>query len=46
MMSASCDTEIASMRAAVGEEIVGRQRNADRRMDRRTAFQLYIYDVT
>ena len=40
MMSASCDTEIASMRAAVGEEIVGRQRNSDGR----TAFQLYIYD--
>ena len=41
MMSAWCDTEIVSMYAAVGEEIVGRQRNADGRM----AFQLYIYDV-
>ena len=39
MMSTSCGTEIASMRAAVGEKIVGRQRNADGR----TAFQLYIY---
>ena len=38
MMSASRGTEIASMRAAVGEKIVGRQRNADGR----TAFQLYI----
>ena len=32
MMSASCGTEIASMRAAVGEKIVGRQRNADGRL--------------
>ena len=36
MMSALCDTEIASMCAAVGKEIVGRQRNADGRMDGRT----------
>ena len=27
MMSASCGTKIVSMRAAVGEKIVGRQRN-------------------
>ena len=40
MMSTSCGTEIASMRAAVGEKIVGRQRNADGRM----ASQFYIYD--
>ena len=39
MMSASCGTEIASMRAAVGEKIVGRQLECGR-----TAFQLYIYD--
>ena len=39
MMSASCVTEIASMRAAVGEKIVGRQLECGR-----TAFQLYIYD--
>ena len=43
MMSASCGTEIASMCAAVGEKIVGRQLEC-RRMDGRTAFQLYIYD--
>ena len=40
MMSASCGTEIASMHAAVGKKIVGRQRN----VDGQTAFQLYIYD--
>ena len=40
MMSASCGTEIASMRAAVGEKIVGRQLECGR-----TAFQLYIYDM-
>ena len=39
MMSASCGTEIASMRAAVGEKIVGRQLECGR-----MAFQLYIYD--
>ena len=33
MMSASCGTEIASMHAAVGEKIVGRQRNAGGRTD-------------
>ena len=38
-MSASCGTEIASMRAVVGEKIVGRQLEFGR-----TAFQLYIYD--
>ena len=39
MMSACCGTEIASIRAAVGEEIVGRQLECGQ-----TAFQLYIYD--
>ena len=43
MMSASCGTEIASIRAAVGEKTVGRQLECGR-MDGRTAFQLYIYD--
>ena len=38
MMSACYGTEIASMRAAVGEKIVGRQLEFGR-----TAFQLYIY---
>ena len=37
-MKASCGTEIASMREAVGEKIVGRQLECGR-----TAFQLYIY---
>ena len=32
MMSASCDIEIALMRVAVGEIIVGCQRNADGRL--------------
>ena len=39
MMSASFGTEIASIRGAVGEITVGRQRNADGQ----TAFLLYIY---
>ena len=41
MMSASCGTEMVSMRAAVGEKIIGRQLECGR-----TAFQLYIYDKT
>ena len=40
MMSACCGTEVASMHAAVGEKIVGRQLECGR-----TAFQLYIYDM-
>ena len=39
MMSASFGTEIASMRGAVGEIIIGPQKECDRQ----TAFQLYIY---
>ena len=34
-----CGNEIASIRAAIGEKIVGRQLECGR-----TAFQLYIYD--
>ena len=42
MMSVSCGTEITLTHAEVGEKIVGRQRNADRRTDSFSA--IYIYD--
>ena len=42
MACVSFGTEIASMRGAMAEKNVRRQM----RTDRRTAFQLYIYDVS
>ena len=43
-MSTSFGTKITSMRGAVGEIIVGPQKECEQ-IDRQTAFQLYIVDL-